>query len=171
MRDERLCARYNRRVRVKLVSYIAPLIVLTWGLLWSCLVAAQSVEVKGAWVRGTVAGQKGTGAFMELTSKRVARLVAVASPAAGVVEIHTMKMEGGVMKMFAVNGVDLPAGRTVKLAPGGYHVMMMDLKQQLKAGERVPLKLTFEMADKTRETLDLTVEVRDVTGAPKHGHH
>lgn len=149
---------------------IATAIVLLWTL-GSNPVAAQSVEVKGAWVRGTVPGQKGTGAFMELTSKRTARLVAVGSPAAGAVEIHNMKMEGSVMKMFAVNGVDLPANRTVKLAPGGYHVMMMDLKQTLKAGDRVPLKLTFEMADKTRETLDLTVEVRDVTGATKHGHH
>ena len=107
---------------------------------------------------------------MSLTSRSPARLVAVASPVAGVVEIHNMKMEGNIMKMFAVDGIDLPANRTVKLAPGGYHVMLMDLKQTLKAGDRVPLKLTFEMADKKRETLDLTVEVRDVTGAPKHGH-
>lgn len=132
---------------------------------------AQSVDVKGAWIRGTVAGQKGTGAFMELTSKRAARLVAAASPVAGAVEIHSMKMEGGIMRMFAVDGVDLPASRTVKLAPGGYHVMMLDLKQQLKAGDRVPLKLTFEMADKSRETLDLTVEVRDLTGAQHKGNH
>jgi copper(I)-binding protein len=149
---------------------LAAAIALLWTL-GAGPVAAQSVEVKGAWVRGTVPGQKGTGAFMEITSKRTARLVAVASPAAGAVEIHNMKMEGSVMKMFAVNGVDLPANRTVKLAPGGYHVMMTDLKQTLKAGDRVPLKLTFEMADKTRETLDLNVEVRDVTGATKHGHH
>ena len=158
-------------MRVRLVSSLAALIALTWGLLWSFPVAAQSVEVKGAWIRGTVAGQKGTGAFMELTSKRAGRLVAAASPAAGAVEIHNMKMEGGVMRMFAVDGVDLPANQAVKLAPGGYHVMMLDLKRQLKAGERVPMKLTFELADKTRETLDLSVEVRDVTGAPKHGHH
>jgi hypothetical protein len=133
--------------------------------------AAQSVDVKQPWIRGTVQGQKATGAFMDITSKVPARLVAAASPAAGAVEIHSMKVEGGVMKMFAVTGVDLPPNKTVKLAPGGYHVMMMDLKQPLKAGDRVPLKLTFEMPDRTRETLDLTVEVRDVTGAPKHGQH
>jgi copper(I)-binding protein len=144
------------------------------GALWCALVVvnakAQPVEVKEAWIRGTVAGQKASGAFMSLTSRSPARLVAAASPVAGVVEIHNMKMEGNVMKMFAVDGIDLPANRTVKLAPGGYHVMLMDLKQTLKAGDRVPLKLTFEMADKKRETLDVTVEVRDVTGAPKHGH-
>jgi len=86
------------------------------------------------------------------------------------VQIHNMKMEGGVMKMFAVDGVDLPANQTVKLAPGGYHVMLMDLKQQLKAGDHVPLKLTFEMADKKRETVELSVEVREVTGEKKQGH-
>ncbi len=81
-----------------------------------------------------------------------------------------MKMEGGIMKMSAVTAVDLPANQTVKLAPGGYHVMMQELRQQLKASDRAPLSLTFEMADKTRETLFLSVEVRDVTGAPKHSH-
>jgi copper(I)-binding protein len=144
--------------------------IAAWFTLGTLPVAAQSVEVKGAWIRGTVSGQKGTGAFMELTSRQAARLVAAASPAAGAVEIHSMKMEGGVMKMFAVDGVNLPANQTVKLAPGGYHVMLMDLKQTLKAGDRVPLKLTFEMADKKRETVDLSVEVRAVTGEKKHGH-
>ena len=151
-------------------AFAAVAIAVVGFLTTPCALAAQSVEVKEAWIRGTVPGQKATGAFMELTSKRLARLVAVASPAASVVEIHNMKMEGGVMKMFAVNGVDLPANRAVRLAPGGYHVMMQDLKQTLKAGDRVPLKLTFEMADKTRETLELNVEVRDVTGAPRHNH-
>lgn len=149
---------------------VAAVVGLSWSFAVPTVFAAQSVEVKEAWIRGTVPGQKASGAFMELTSKRAARLVAVASPAAAVVEIHSMKMEGGVMKMFAVDGVDLPANQTVKLGPGGYHVMMQDLKQTLKAGERVPLKLTFEMSDKTRETLELNVEVRELTGAPKHSH-
>jgi copper(I)-binding protein len=99
-----------------------------------------------------------------------ARLVAASSPVAGVVEIHNMKMEGGVMRMFAVDGIDLPANRTVKLASGGYHVMLLDLQRTLKAGERVPLKLTFELAGGKRETIELAVEVRPVTGVPKHGH-
>lgn len=129
---------------------------------------AQGVEVKDAWIRGTVAGQKATGAFMSLTSRAPARLVAVASPVAGLVEIHNMKVDGSVMRMFAVNGIDLPANRTVKLASGGYHVMLMDLKRTLKAGDRVPLKLTFELAGGKRETIELDVEVRPVTGEPKH---
>lgn len=135
--------------------------------LTSAAACAQSVEVRDAWIRGTVPAQRATGAFMELTGKSNARLVAVESPAAGVVEIHNMSMKDGVMRMFPVDGVDVPAGKTVKLAPGGYHVMLMALKQQMKAGDSVPLKLTFELADKKRETVDLAVEVRDIKGERK----
>ena len=137
-------------------------------------VYAQSVEVNEAWVRGTVQGQNATGAFMELTGKSNARLVGAASPVAKTVEVHNMKVENGVMKMFPVDGVDLPAGKPVKLAPGGYHVMLMDLQKPLSAGDKVPLKLTFELANKKRETVDLNVEVRDIKGnakAESKGHH
>ncbi len=136
-----------------------------WG------VNAQSVEVKGAWVRGTVAAQKATGAFMEITGKSAVRLLSAESPAAASVEIHNMTLQNGVMKMFPVDGIDIPAGKTVKLASGGYHVMLMGLKQQMKPGERVPLKLTFELADKKRESLELSVEVRDIKGERHNAHH
>jgi copper(I)-binding protein len=149
-------------------------ILVACGMLACALAAAgaqaQPVEVKDAWIRGTVAGQKATGAFMSLMSPTPARLVAAASPAAGVVEIHYTRMEGGVMRMVAVDGVELPANRTVKLAPGGYHVMLQDLKRTLKAGERVSLRLTFEWAGKIRETVELDVEVRPITGEAKHAH-
>jgi len=145
-------------------------------LLCAAQVQAQSVSVKDAWIRGTVQGQNATGAFMELTGKSNARLVAAASPAAKNVEVHNMKVENGVMKMFPVDGIDLPVGKPVKLAPGGYHVMLMGLQKPLNAGDKVPLQLTFELADKKRETVDLSVEVRDVKGTAKpqadhKGHH
>ena len=143
-------------------------LVGTLALFAACGSSAQSVEVKDAWVRGTVPAQKATGAFMEITGKNSSRLVSADSPVAGVVEIHNMTMTNGVMKMFQVDGIDVPAGKTVKLAPGGYHVMFMGLKQQMKPGDRVPLKLTFELADKKRETLDLSVEVRDIKGGKSH---
>lgn len=136
--------------------------VLGVGL--ACGAHAQSMQVKDAWLRGTVPAQKATGAFMEISGKQAGRLVSAESPAAASVELHTMSMKDGVMKMTQVDGIDVPAGQTVKLAPGGYHVMFMGLKQQMKAGERVPLKLTFELADKKRESLDLMVEVREITG-------
>ena len=144
-------------------------IVSVAALLLACcgLACAQSVEVKDAWIRGTVPAQKATGAFMEITGKANVRLVSAESPVAGTVEIHSMSMKDGVMKMFPVDAVDVPAGKTVKLAPGGYHVMMMGLKQQMKPGERVPMKLTFELADKKRESVELSVEVGDIAGMRK----
>jgi len=140
-------------------------------LLCAIQAQAQTVVVKDAWIRGTVPGQSATGAFMELTGKSSARLVAAESPAAKSVEVHNMTMEGGVMKMFPVDGVDVPAGKTVKLAPGGYHIMMTGLQKALNAGEKVPLKLTFELVDKKKEIVELSVEVRDVRGKPVAHHH
>lgn len=103
-------------------------------------------HVEGAWVRGTVPGQQGTGAFMRITAPRAAKLVGVATPVAGVAEVHEMKMEGEVMRMRPVAQVDLPAGRSVEFKPGGYHVMLMDLKQTLKPGATVPLTVVFRDA-------------------------
>ncbi len=146
------------------------LAILGLVLLAAAPAYAQEVSVKDAWIRGTVQGQSATGAFMELTGKSNARLIGAASPAAKTVEVHNMKVENGVMKMFPVDGVDLPAGKTVKLAPGGYHVMMMGLQKPLNAGDQVPLRLTFELPNKKRETIEFAVEVRDLKGQPAKPH-
>ncbi|MFC6283380.1 MULTISPECIES: DUF1775 domain-containing protein [Polaromonas] len=119
----------------------------------------QPVQVTGAWVRATVAGQKSSGAFMKITSKAATRLVGVSSPVAGVAEVHEMKMDGDVMKMRALDGLDLPAGKTVELKAGGYHVMMMDLKQPLKAGSTVPVTLMFKDAKGVKSKLDVQLPV------------
>jgi hypothetical protein len=117
------------------------------------------VTVAEPWIRGTVHGQMATGAFMRITSQQPAKLLEAASPVAGVVEIHEMAMEGNVMRMRAVPALELPAGRAVELKPGGYHVMLMDLKRTLKEGESVPVTLLVERGDK-RERIDLAVPVR-----------
>lgn len=106
--------------------------------------AQTTVQVDDPWVRGTVTGQPATGAFLRLTPSAHARLVAARSPVAGVVEIHEMAMDGDVMKMRQIPGLDLAAGRTMDLKPGGYHLMLMSLKQPLKDGQSVPLILVFE---------------------------
>lgn len=106
--------------------------------------AETTVQVEDPWVRGTVTGQPATGAFMRLTPSAHTRLVAARSPVAGVVEIHEMAMDDNVMKMRQIPGLDLAAGRTMDLKPGGYHVMLMSLKQALKGGQTVPLTLVFE---------------------------
>jgi len=129
------------------------------------------VAVKGAWVRATVPQQRTTGAFMQLTAPVATRLVQVRSTVADAVEIHEMAMAGDVMQMRAVEAVELPAGKAVELKPGGYHIMLMDLKQPVKVGDAVPLTLVFEGADKKRQTLDLQVPVRPLgASAAPPGH-
>jgi copper(I)-binding protein len=132
------------------------LIALAGLLATTCALA--DVTVQDAWVRATVPGQKTSGAFMQLTSTSDVTLVGARSPAAGVVEIHEMAMdENMTMKMRQVKGIELPAGKTVPLKPGGYHVMLMDLKDTLKPGEKV--RLTLLVKDRKGELDDVAVEV------------
>jgi copper(I)-binding protein len=131
------------------------------SILLAAAAAAQAqTVVKDAWVRGTVPGQKATGMFAQITSTSGGKLVSAASPVAGVVEIHEMAMDGNVMKMRAVSALELPAGKAVELKPGGYHVMLMDLKQDLKTGESVPLTLVIEGAGGKRESVDVKAPVK-----------
>ena len=122
------------------------------------------VAVGDPWVRATVPQQQASGAFMTLTAPKGAKLVEARSPVAGTVEVHEMKRDGDVMRMRAIDALDLPAGRTVKLEPGGYHVMLMDLKQQLKPGETVPLTLVVEGKDGKRETIEVKAPVKPLAG-------
>jgi copper(I)-binding protein len=98
-------------------------------------------------------------------------LVTASSPAAGLVEIHEMKMEKDVMKMAALpSGLELPAGKTVELKPGGYHVMLMDLKAPLAADSTVPVTLTFQDAKGNKTTQELKLPVKAMA-AHAHGEH
>jgi copper(I)-binding protein len=129
------------------------------------LPALAQVSVSGPWIRATVPQQKTAGAFMQLRSVKPARLVEVKTPVAGRVELHQMAMEGQTMRMRAVESIELPAGQTVNLASGGYHVMLFDLHRQLKDGEQVPVTLTVQDADGKRETMTLPVPVKPLTYA------
>ena len=137
--------------------------------------AAAQVNIQEPWIRGTVAQQKATGMFARITAPQGGRLVAGSSPVAGVVEIHEMTMDGNTMRMRAIPGLDLPAGKAVELKPGGSHVMLMDLKQPLKVGEKVPVSLVIESAGGQRETVQVQAEVRAMAGGMQgpgsHGGH
>ena len=131
-----------------------------------CASASAQVTVRNPWVRATVSQQTATGAFMQITAATDTKLVEVKSSAAGIAEIHEMKLENNVMKMRAVDEVALPAGKMVELKPGGYHVMLMDLKAQVKEGDTIPLTLVFEGKDKKRETVEVRALAKSLTGAP-----
>jgi copper(I)-binding protein len=136
---------------------------LVAAALLACVAAqAQTApKVEAAWARPTVAGQSAGGAFLKITGGASAdRLVAVSAPVAKATELHTMKMEGNVMRMHAVPGIDVPAGQAVELKPGGLHVMFMGLSEPLKAGATFPLTLRFEKAGEVK------VDVKVTTAAP-----
>lgn len=149
---------------------IRPLILLL--ALAIAPAAFAQVAVLDPWVRGTVPAQKTTGAFMQLKSATDVALVGVSSPAASVAELHEMKMDGSTMRMGAVKRLDLPAGQIVTLSPGGYHVMLMGLKAQVREGDKVPVTLTFEDKAGRRFTMDVQAPVRALTAAaPPHSKH
>jgi hypothetical protein len=155
----------------RLALFVACVTLLSTTAAW-----AQSVDVKGAWARATVQGQKASGAFMTLTAKDGAKLVGVTSPVAGVTEVHEMKMDGDVMKMRAVDGgIDLPAGKAVELKPGGYHVMLMDLKTPLQKDTTIPLTLLLKDAKGVQTQMDIKVPVSQTppvgTGTGGHADH
>ena len=161
---------FRARTVVGLKGLRMKISIIAAALLALAGTAAAETTVKDAWIRGTVPQQMATGLFATVTSSTGGRLVSASSPVAGVAEVHEMSMEGSTMKMRALpNGLELPAGKAVELKPGGYHVMLMDLKQPLKAGDTVPVQLVVEGSDKKRETLDLKVPVKAVAAA--HDKH
>ena len=156
------------------MKYFTRLIALTASLVIASHVAAQTITVSNAWVRATVQGQKATGAFMTVMSKENAKLLSVSTPVAGIVEIHEMKMDKDVMKMAALpNGLELPAGKAVDLKPGGYHIMLMDLKLPLNKDVGVPLTLTFQDSNgkKSQQVVQVLVSLQPPMGSNSGMHH
>jgi copper(I)-binding protein len=154
--------------------YLLRLRVAGLALALAAASAHAQVAVKDPWLRATVPAQTAAGAFMQLTAASDARLVEASSPAARVVEIHEMAMDGNVMKMRQIAGLDLPAGKPVMLRPGGFHLMLIDLKAQLKDGDSVPFTLVVQGRDGRRETVELKAQVRPINamgaGAGHAGH-
>jgi copper(I)-binding protein len=131
---------------------------------------AQTVLVQNAWARATVPGQMATGVFMSLSSPAGARLKSVSTPVAGIAEVHEMRMDGDVMKMAALkDGLELPAGKTVELKPGSYHLMLMDLKTALKKDSSIPLTLVWVDSKGVEGKTELKVPVG--LAAPLQGEH
>ena len=148
-----------------------------FAALWVCaaFTAHAQVEVSDAWVRATGQGQKATGVFMNLTAKKATRLVGVKTDLTSTAEVHEMKMEQDVMKMQAVKALDLPAGKTVSLKPGSYHVMLMDLKNPIKEDSQVVLTLLFEDTSGVKTQKEVQVAAKKMaTGGkdkPQQGEH
>jgi copper(I)-binding protein len=121
--------------------------------------AVAPVAVSNAWARPIVTGQDATGAYMTLTAREPLTLLGADSAAAGIIEIHEMKMVGDVMKMRAAETLPLTADRPLELKPGGFHFMLMDLKAPFKAGTKISLTLRFKDAKGQVSRLPVTVPV------------
>ncbi|MGB9989144.1 copper chaperone PCu(A)C [Massilia sp. SM-13] len=132
--------------------------------------ASAQVTVKDPWIRATVPAAKASGAFMQLQSAQDVRLVEARTPVAGSAELHQMSMKDNRMMMSPVDSIELPAGKPVALASGGYHIMLMQLKQQMKEGSTVPLTLVFEGKDKKRSQVEVQVPVKPLSYSPHAGH-
>lgn len=129
--------------------------------------AKPEVKVFDIWARTTVPGASVSAAYMHIKSAKPMKLMKAESPVAGTTEIHQMSMKDGVMSMSAVDAIDIPAGKLVDLMPGGLHIMLMQLKQPIKKGDEVPLKLTFEDAAKKVFVLDVKAKAQE---KDKHSH-
>ena len=128
--------------------------------------ALAQVKIDKAWARPTVAGQQGGGAFLSITSASADRFISGSTPLAERFELHTMAMKGDVMEMRQVDAIELPAGQTVELKPGGLHVMFIGLKTPLKTGSKVPVTLKFEKAGDVKVEFDVMARP-PATGNPK----
>jgi len=145
--------------------------IATTGLVFAALVAGlfatavRAEEIKAgdlvitqAWTRATPSGAKTGGGFLTIENKGGTpdKLIGASADGAGKIEVHEMTMTNGVMKMRPVEGgLTIDPGKTVKLAPGGYHLMLMDLKNPLRQGDKIAMTLQFEKAGKVAVTLDV----------------
>lgn len=130
------------------------------GLLTACSQVSGEVSLSDAWARATAPGQVVGAAYLTLQSAHGSTLVSTESPAAERVEIHSMTMNDGVMRMRKMDALPLPAGEVVKLEPGGFHLMLFDLKQPLKVGENLEFLLHFKDNAGKTSTIKLTVPVK-----------
>lgn len=129
------------------------------------------IDIGHPYARPAREGQQVGGGYLKLANKGAAdRLLSATSPAAGSVEIHTMSMEGDVMKMRQVTAIDLPNGQTVELKPGGHHLMLMGLKAPLKPGDKFPLTLRFEKAGEIVVTVSVEEPKPGAGGMADHKH-
>jgi periplasmic copper chaperone A len=136
-------------------------------------VKAGDLVITQAWSRATPSGAKTGGGYLTIENKGTApdRLIGGTTDTAGKLEVHEMTMKNGVMTMRPLdNGLTIDGGKTIKLAPGGYHLMLMDLKGPLKRGDKLPITLEFEKAGKVQVSFDvLGVGASGPTGAGSGG--
>jgi periplasmic copper chaperone A len=152
------------------LKYVYIIVSMTFTML-----AHADLKVSDAWVKPTVPGQPVAGAYMTLASDKDVDLVEASSTAAGKVEIHSMTMEGNIMRMKKLERLKIEAGKPVQLKPGGFHIMLIDLKQQIKEGDVIPINLVSQDGVGKKITLPIkfvaTVPPVVEPASEMHMHH
>ncbi len=152
-----------------------PIRHFTAAAITLCALAAQAQtapRVEAAWARPTVAGQAGGGGYLKITGGSTPdRLLSVSAGVAKMVELHTMEMEGNVMRMRPIDGIDIPAGQAVELSPGGKHIMFMGLAQPLKVGDSFPLTLRFQKAGEVKVNVKVMTRIAPTGGRDGYDAH
>jgi copper(I)-binding protein len=151
-------------------SLLAAIVLSTLGAA-PALHAQPAVKVEGAWARPTVQGQAAGGGFLKITGGAAAdKLVAASAGVSRTVELHSMVMEGDVMRMREIGTIDVPAGKTVELKPGGLHVMFIGIHKPLKVGDSFPLSLRFEKAGEVKVEMKVMTQAAGGAAEPMHKH-
>ena len=160
---------------IRSLSYAAVFAALLVAPAGAQDVKAGDLVISQAWSRATPGGAKVAGGYLDIENKGAAadRLVGGSAEVAGKLEVHEMAMNNGVMTMRPLDkGLVIDPGKTIKLAPGGYHLMLMDLKGPLKQGDKVPVTLEFEKAGKVKVLFDVQgVGAQAPAGADHSGGH
>ncbi len=143
-----------------------------WCLCLSGFANADQIRVSDAWIRASAPGQQVAAVYFDIVSAVDAKLVAIDTGIAQVAEFHQMTVvDSGIMRMRAMPTVDLPAGITVSLKPGGIHVMLFELEKSLRAGERIPFELSVEDVNGRQTKLKIEADVRNLDGSKVHQNH
>ena len=154
-----------RNAVASLTMALATTISATFAHAQPSVSAVAAPVVSESWIKTTIPGSAVSAAYMQINSAIPFKLIKAESPAAGLVKIHDMKMNDGVMEMKALDAIDVPANKAVTLRPGGMHVMLMKVKKPINKGDKIPMTLTFEGVNKKAVLVTLELIARESAAA------
>ena len=130
--------------------------------------SAEAPQISDVWIKATIPGSNVSAAYLRIKSAKTVKLVKAETAVANIAELHSMNMKDGVMEMKAELAFNVPAGKTIELKPGGMHIMLMQVAKPIKAGDKVPLTLTFDTGG--GNSLVMNVEAIARAQSAHHAH-
>ncbi len=130
--------------------------------------SAEAPQISDVWIKATIPGSNVSAAYLRIKSAKTVKLVKAETAVANIAELHSMNMKDGVMEMKAESSFNVSAGKTIELKPGGMHIMLMQVAKPIKAGDKVPLTLTFDTGG--GNSLVMNVEAIARAQSAHHAH-